>query len=90
MIKTAAVTVGTAATRLDVAADADYDNTQILQVRVPSDGVRVYIGGSDVTTANGTFVEPGETTEIPLEPGDQVFGRVASATQEVRVLQVGV
>jgi hypothetical protein len=51
----------------------------------------VYVGGADVTTANGAPVAatswgPG----FDLGIGDALYGIVAAATSEVRVLEAGV
>ena len=53
----------------------------------------IFIGGAAVTLANGMPLEPGDTA-----PGDTlmipataaIFGIVAAATEEVRVLELGI
>lgn len=89
-MKSVAVSVSATATVL-----LDGANTSIPQRRsgtvVNTSSTTVYLGGSDVTTANGT---PCDTALIPsfgfdLEPGEKLYGIVASGTQEVRILRNG-
>lgn len=90
MIKTAQVTVGTTATRLDVAPDDPYTTGQVVIIRVPAAGAQIMVGGSDVSSSNGFPVDPGEALELRLSPGDQLYGWKSSGTQLVYVLQNGV
>jgi hypothetical protein len=85
-VNSRAVSVGTTATRLDNSGN----NAQSLAV-YNAGSATVYVGGSDVTTANGIPVAatswgPG----MDLKPGDALYGIVASGTHEVRVIESGV
>lgn len=91
-VTTTAVTVTTSATALAGVSGA----RESLGIAVPSGGVTVYIGGSDVTTSNGfplaagssMFLNSDSSTTTSVDFG--WYGIVAAATQEVRVLEVGV
>jgi hypothetical protein len=87
--KTRAVTVSTTATDLLSASDDDRAGRSVA-VYNASDAT-VYIGGADVTTANGIPIAtltwgPG----LDLSPGNALYGIVAASTKSVRVLEVGV
>jgi hypothetical protein len=74
-------TVATTATKL---ADSSSDDRRItLHNR---SAVIVYADKTDgVTTANGTQVAAGAQQEFSLEPGEQLFGIVATGTAAVDV-----
>lgn len=80
-----AVTVTDEATRLD-APETSSDPGQSFSVYVPTGGETVWIGGDDVTAANGTPVAAGQHYALDLG-STGLYGVVASGTQEVRVLE---
>lgn len=78
-------TVTTSATLLTAGADID---DLYAVVHVPTGGSTVYIGGSGVTTSNGLAVAAGQYVSVgPLSEGDDLYGVVASSTQDVHVLE---
>jgi hypothetical protein len=88
----AQVSVGVAATLL-TAVEADAISGSAVTVRVPSGGSTVYLGGATVddTGANAGFaVASGEALSIDLDPGESLYGVVASGSQTVHVLRSGV
>lgn len=89
-VSSRAVTVTTAPTRID----ADADDNIVGQALMMHNGstATVFIGGPDVTTANGVPVEAGTwaPTLTRLHGSDVLYGVVASLTAEVRVLDVGI
>ena len=91
-VKTAAVTVTTSATRLDTQADATrtFEGGFQSTVTVYPAAQTVYVGGSDVTTANGMPIAAGAYASFDLGPDDQLWGVVAATTDATRVLQTGV
>lgn len=96
-VKSTAVTVATTATRLDTAVEAvsstRSDAIAGQGVLVWNDGAAtIYLGGSDVTTANGVPVPAGTwSPAIELaELGEGLYGIVASGTVAARVLESGV
>lgn len=46
-----------------------------------------YMGGPSVTTANGILVPANTKVTINLDPGDKVYGILASGTGTCRVLK---
>lgn len=80
----ASVTVDTTADRLDTAGKASKFSCK------NAGAVTVYLGDANVTTGNGYPLEPGEAWAADLGTGDEVYGRTASSTAEVRVFEVGV
>lgn len=81
-MKSAAVTVGTTPTLL-VAAD---DLNRYVYLHVIGNST-VYIGGATVTTATGTATEKHTTpVEIFIPSRQTLYGVVATATEDVRVL----
>lgn len=79
------VTVTTSATRLDPSTGVP---TGAVLVRNRGSAA-VYLGGSNVTTANGFQLDAGESVPMDIRSGDALYGVVASGTQTVHVLQVG-
>ena len=59
-------------------------------VLVPAAGATVFVGGSDVTSANGFPLTPTASAPVSLEwdyVNDAMFAIVASGTQAVNVLR---
>lgn len=85
-VTTRAVSVANTATRLDAVAEI---GEEILVFNNGS--ATIYLGGSDVTTANGVPVLPGSWSPgLPLPRGESLYGIVATGTQEARVLEIGI
>lgn len=86
----AVVSVTTTATALNAAESAGSDKVS-LTIKVPTGGATVYLGGSDVTTAQGYPLAAGESLPInTLARGEVIYARVAASTQNVHVLRQGV
>ena len=84
----ARVSVGTTATKLT--SDADGRDGQTISIQVPTAGATVYLGGVGVTTTSYGFELLGGTNfSVELQQGEQVFGVVASSTQNVNILRQG-
>lgn len=90
-VKTTAVTVATTATRLDTVAESD-DRSGSSMAPYNNSGVTVYVGGADVTTANGAPVPAASWGPAfnEIGTGEGVYGIVAAGTAEVRVLEQGI
>lgn len=82
MISTS-TTVGTTPTLL-VAADESHRTIYLHVIG----NTTVYLGGAEVTTATGTATEK-HTTPVAIEvpANETVYGIVAAATEDVRVLR---
>lgn len=52
-------------------------------------GATVYLGGSNVTTANGYPIDPGGNFNGEIRDGDDLYAVTASGTVACRVLQIG-
>ncbi len=48
--------------------------------------ITIYVGGPDLTTANGMLVVAGASVSLDLIVGDEVYAIAASGTPEVRLL----
>lgn len=92
------VSVGTTATRLDTTSDSTNDaavssgggNYGQSIILYNAGAATVYIGGSDVTTANGLpIAATSYGPAFDLNAKDGLWGRVASGTCDVRVLEIG-
>lgn len=72
-------------------ADAPHPGTTSTVVVQNVSGGDVFLGGSDVTTANGIRVAAGASFSLDLTFGDGLFAIQADtlATKEVRVLHTG-
>jgi hypothetical protein len=86
--RAARVTAATTATRLDITTVTQIGRYGLLVRNRGS--VAVYLGGSDVTTATGYQLDPGEAQPVDLAGYDSgLYGIVASGTAVCHVLQVG-
>ena len=87
-VKSVAVTVPATAGGIVLAtAASDRDGVKV-KVQVPTGGQTVYLGGSDVTVANGYAVATGaESHEFTLARGEVLHGIVNATTQAVRVIK---
>lgn len=83
-----AVTVGTTATRLDQALS---NNDPSAGLAVYNNGaVTMYLGGPDVTAAEGYPLAAGQHLAADVGRVDKLYARTASGSTEARVLQVSV
>lgn len=80
-----AVTIATTATRID--ADEGGSSTSQGASVYNAGTATVYLGGSDVTTANGYPLAVGEHLSVDLALAHVLYGIVATGTQAVRVLE---
>lgn len=87
--RNAAVSVATTATRLDSASKSD-DRAGSDIALYNNGSVTVYLGRSDVTTANGMPLAAGAYWSESLDSVSGLFGIVASGTCEVRVRETGI
>lgn len=83
-VVTSVVTVSTSATLLGTGGHSVQDLKTII-VRNDS-GSDLYVGGSDVTTANGMRVPTASSITIDLAPNDSLFGICSAATIPIQVL----
>jgi hypothetical protein len=81
MPTSAQVSVGTTATLL--VASTGFDQT----VWIHNSGGATYIGGSNVTTANGYKLDTDDKMELPVGDNEGLYGIVASGTNTVFVLK---
>ena len=81
MPTSAQVSVGTTATVL--VAATGFDQT----VWLHNSGGTLYIGASNVTTANGFKLDTGDKMELPVGDNEGLYGIVASGTNTVYVLK---
>lgn len=95
-VVSSAVIVGTTPTELTVSGGSDGDT---FGTNAPGSGLAVdnidgtatvYVGGADVTTSNGYPVRAGRDTSFDFEQGERMFAIVASGTQTIRTLRLGV
>lgn len=83
-VRASAVSVGTSATALPATA---LTGRRLLIVRNVGTAT-VHLGASDVTTAAGWPLEPGWSLQVALGAEVTLFGRVASGSVEVRLLEI--
>ena len=89
-VKSTTVTVTTTATLIPAAADAITGPTRT-EILVQNLGTgAIYVGASDVTTANGIQVNAGASLGLNgVATPDALYAITASGTQDVRVLEIG-
>lgn len=80
-MKSVAITVNSTAT-LVIAADNKNRTVYVHN----SGGAKIYLGGSDVTTANGYHLANAESAEFFVPVNETLYGVVASGTNVINVL----
>jgi hypothetical protein len=80
------VTLGTAATEI-----VGHDNMAhdiILHNMTKSSNQYIFYGGPDVSTTNAPHIDPGETIQFTLRPGDRLYAISDPADLVVGVLDI--
>jgi hypothetical protein len=83
-ISSGQVSVGTARVQIDGTSQSVYR----LHIHNNDNQVNLYLGGSDVTIANGLILEKTDTTEVQVSPGDSVWVVSSSSDHLVSYLKV--
>ena len=83
-ISSGQVTVGTARVQVDSTSASVYR----LHIHNNDNQVNLYLGGPNVTTANGLILEKSDSTEIQVPPGDAVWIVSSSNNHLVSYLKV--
>ena len=83
-ISSGQVTVGTTRVQIDGTSTSVYR----LHIHNNDNQVNLYLGGSDVTTANGLILQKTDSTEIQVSPGDSVWVVSSSNNHLVSYLKV--
>ena len=84
-LASSSVTIGTTATLIATGKVG----ASWIYLHAPSGGNAVYIGNSNVTTANGLELAKGQVIALWIAETDNLYGVVATATQPLMVLQSG-
>lgn len=88
--RSSVVNVGTTATRLALGSDGDNPGYRDLAIQNTSQVV-VYLGGPDVTTANGFPLAVGASLILDdVQPGSLPHALVATGVATLALLEVGV
>jgi hypothetical protein len=83
-ISSGQITVGTTRVQIDGTSSSVYR----LHIHNNDNQVNLYLGGSDVTMANGLILEKTDSTEIQVSPGDSVWVVSSSNNHLVSYLKV--
>jgi hypothetical protein len=83
-ISSGQITVGTTRVQIDGTSASVYK----LHIHNNDNQINLYLGGSDVTTANGLILEKTDSTEIQVSPGDAVWVVSSSTNHLVSYLKV--
>lgn len=91
-IKTRAVTVTTTAASLTALDDDTRGYLDVVRsIAIQNGGsVTVYVGGPDVTSANGYAIVAGSERSFDLVLGDDLWAVAASSTAACKILNTGV
>lgn len=87
-VTSAQVSVTTTATLLSAVESDDRSGSSLLASN--QGAVTVYLGSDSVTTGAGFPLAAGSSMSVDLQPGESLYGIVASGTCTVAVLRVGV
>jgi len=85
IFKTTQVTVTNTATALPT---DNLDDRKAVSVRNWSNSITVFVGGADVTTANGYPLQAYESLPFNMSQGADLYGITASGTADCRVIEV--
>jgi len=83
-ISSGQLTVGTTRQQIDGTSSSVYR----LHIHNNDNQINLYLGGSDVTIANGLILEKTDNTEIQVSPGDSVWVVSSSTNHLVSYLKV--
>lgn len=87
-IRQAAVTVEDEATALTAGGQYATGGRSVV-VSNPSGGAGIFLGGPDVTAANGVPLAAAASITLPLGGGDRLFAVVSTGTKAVNVMECG-
>ncbi len=79
-------TLGTAAT--EIAGSDNMPHDVILHNMTKSSNEYIFYGGPDVSTTNAPHIDPGETIQFTLRPGDRLFAVSDPAGLVVGVMDI--
>jgi hypothetical protein len=80
------VTLGTAAT--EIVGHDNMPHDVILHNMTKSSNSFIFYGGADVSTTNAPHIDPGETIQFTLRPGDRLFAVSNPAGLVVGVMDI--
>ena len=80
------VTLGTAAT--EIVGHDNMPHDVILHNMTKSSNQFIFYGGADVSTTNAPHIDPGETIQFTLRPGDRLFAVSDPAGLVVGVMDI--
>jgi len=86
-MRSRAITVNTTATVVLDGAMNSPDDYLVKNVYLKPTGADVYLGGSDVTTANGFVLAKDTTFYISLNPGQSLYAVVGTGSHALSVLE---
>jgi hypothetical protein len=86
MIVTSQHAVGTA--RVQISSPDDNPQLVVIHDHDHTSNDDVFIGGADVTIANGLHLPKTETISIQVDAGDSLFAVADGGSVEIHVLQV--
>lgn len=84
VVQGVSVTVGATAVLLSVSTKSERN---AIAVQAPS-GSDIFVGGSDVTTANGLKIAAGTMQAFDLKKSSNIYGIAAGAGNDVRIMEV--
>jgi hypothetical protein len=79
-------TLGTAAT--EIVGHDNMPHDVILHNMTKSSNSYIFYGGSDVSTTNAPHIDPGETIQFTLRPGDRLYAVSDPAGLVVGVMDI--
>jgi hypothetical protein len=85
-IVTRQVTLGTAAT--EIVGHDNMPHDVILHNMTKSSNNYIFYGGPDVSTTNAPHIDPGETIQFTLRPGDRLYAVSDPAGLVVGVMDI--
>lgn len=86
-IKTAQFTLGSAVRTLIVPNDSMSQDVCVHNHEHSANST-IYVGGADVTIANGLHTRAGETGSLTVQPGDELYAISDTGGVEIHVLRI--
>jgi hypothetical protein len=86
-ISTSAITLSNTTATLIVGAD-NMPHQVTLHNMTKSSNQYIHVGPSDMTLADSIHIDPGQTIQITLRPGDELYGMSDPNGLEVGVLDI--
>jgi len=87
-VESTGVTVGTSITEISGNTAGSFDYDRFVYLQSGTEGAATYVGGANVSAANGTLLSESNNTVFQLKPDNVLYAISDTAGAVVKVLEV--